>query len=500
MPTAAETIRQFQALLQAAQETPPDTAEGIELLAAGTDLIATYGAVDLAYLLASEKQIRLAELFHSGSHRLIAAVGANRSGKSWFCARMCLAKWMMDDAQDKSVVWCISPTYRKSQLGAQRLLYESLPASGWSRKWSPELGFGAHAITTYRAAADRRITVVFLNEEQQANIFESDAVDIVWWDEASRESLLGRLRARIVDRAGRILISTLPEQLWLRFRIADSDNANWHHEQFTTYDNEANLPPGEIQSMWDDLTPEERQLRILGEYIALMGLVIPEYTPILAPEGNLVETRPIGDDWPVWIYCDVGLYTAALLLTVDEHGHAYVADEVYTMAKRADENSEQIRQMLARNDRTVDQVAGFYMDPAAWAYTAANRVTIGSQYQQAGLPFTGWSPVQKVGKKAMFNHIRKGFHNRRLSVFDRCHHLSHELSALRWKMDENQKIDLREQQEVGADHAIDCLKSWWITDPGFDQVYAPVDMPDELHGDSPYADELDETMSEPDWG
>tara|TARA_Y100000310_G_scaffold204005_1_gene204290 strand:+ start:1259 stop:2716 length:1458 start_codon:yes stop_codon:yes gene_type:complete len=465
---AISEIKDFQDLYEEVKDLEDVDPELLQALEDGQSIVENQGVIETTYLNASDKQIHFADLVKRRKIRVGAACGANRSGKTTTTVDMCAALYLREFALDGSVVWCISQNWKKSVLGLQQQFWRALPHDRFTKKWNAEFGFGHRGLVRFKTRDEGHAHIVFYNEEMALNVFETDAVNFVVWDEATKESILGRLRSRVVDRQGIILISCLPEHIWLKFRIEKSDNPEWFFSQFTTYDNEHNLPPGEIEKMAQDMTPEERALRVHGEFVQMSGVILKEFSPILRPDGHLCEDFKVPADWPVWVYIDVGEYTGATLLTVDPDGHRYVADEVYTLGKRVDENAAEIEMMLARHDRKVSQVEVFKMDPAAWAFTAANEVTIGDQYSNAGIPCTRWTRTQEMGFKASVNMLRLDYARDRLSVCERCEHLSHEQQVWRWRMDDQQRIDMREKPDVGPDHLIDTVRAWVCDDPQYD--------------------------------
>tara|TARA_Y100000310_G_scaffold277483_1_gene295253 strand:- start:1014 stop:2471 length:1458 start_codon:yes stop_codon:yes gene_type:complete len=453
-------IRKFQRIYNQIRRLKSPPPEIIAQLEEGQKIIAGQGAIEQKFMGASEKQLALAEGIRNKKWRVVAACGANRSGKTVLTVDMGGAPFLRDKALDGAVVWAVSQNWKKSVLGLQQQFWNALPKDRFSKKWNAEYGFGHRGVVQFKTKDGGQAYIVFYNEQQELNVFETDAVNLVVWDEASKESILGRLRARVVDRQGQILISCLPEHLWLRFRIEKSNNPEWKFVQFTTYDNQQNLPRGEIEKMAADMTPEERKMRVDGEFVSLTGVIVKEFTPLLRPEGHLCEDFTPPRSWPVWVYIDVGQYTGATLLTVAPDETKYVIDEVYTLCQRADENARDIIEMLKDHDRTVSQVEGFKMDWNAWAYTASNELTLADQYEQAGIPCSRWPRTQDVGFKASINVLRRQFAQNRLFICEKAANLTHELQVWRWKMDDQQRIDDREKPDTGPDHLIDGVRAW----------------------------------------
>ena len=471
-------------------ENPPQ--EAIDLLEEAQVIIQNQTAIDLAYMSASDKQIRLAEDFWDDKYDVIAWVGANRSGKSWGAGRLRTARWIRDKGYAGARVWCISQTFKSSVGGPQRELWEALPQERFSKPWNDEYGFGDRSVVTYQAGRGKKrqkVTINFMNEEQGLNVFETVPVDIVWWDEAHRESLFGRLMMRTLDRNGKILISTIPEELWLKMRIEESNNERFCHQVFTTYDNEKNLPDGKITEIAAGLSPEEYRMRILGEYVSLTGLCFPEFNNMLAPEGNVLETAerlPEDNDRNPSrcdLFIDCGVHTAALLLVVTPDDRKIVWDEVYVRGLRVDDVCDQIKTMLDLWGLRVDQLSDIAMDPAGWAVTASNELTLADEYAKSGINCRRWLRTRDFGggERAMINMVRTAFREKSLLVNDKCQNTIREMRTWRWVMDETQKIDLRDRPANTDNHACDAVKAWVGENPSYANVVSGVyDTADDL--------------------
>ena len=477
---AVDQIKNLFEVYQRLRDVEEPSEEMVNLVQEAQSLVEVESAIDLSFLSASTKQTDLAESFWSKKYKVLAWVGANRSGKAWGAGRLCMARWIRDRGYPGSRVWCISQNWKKSVEACQRELWEALPQANFSKPWSEEYGFGDHAVVTY-AVKDKRpgmkqksgkVTIQFMNEEQNYQVFESYKCDVIWWDEASKESLFGRLLMRLIDRRGQLLISTLPQEIWLKLRIEESGNIKYKHTSFTTYDNEDNLPKGAIEELSSGLSPEEKRMRIFGEYVALSGLCFPEFTNLLYPEGHIQETPtelPSTEDVDCRcdLFIDPGVHTSALLLVVTPEGRKIVWDEVYVMGKRVDEIADLIRDMLKLWGLTTDKLNDIAMDPAGWALTPSNELTLADEYLKHGIPVRRWLRTKDFGggERAMINITRNAFKNYELLVNDKCHHTIRELRTWRWVMDEAQRIDLKERPGKSDNHSCDVIKAWVAEDP-----------------------------------
>ena len=482
-PPGVQIIRRWQERAQQLRQAQNLTNAQVDELEKSHEIIQKELQIDLSFLTANPKQLRVADGFWSGTRRLLASVGANRSGKSWAAGRLCCARWIRDRGYPGARIWCISQNFEKSVEGPQRELWEALEKERFSREWSPELGFGDRSVVLYYTGEGKRdlqkyITIKFLNEEQKMNVFETVAVDGVWWDEAKKESLLGRLIMRCGDRSGWILISTLPEEMWLQTRIEESQKENWELIKYTTFDNQHNLPPGEIQEMMSGLTPEEVSMRIYGEFVLLTGLCFREFRPTLRPDGHVLEDPPeLPEDWPCWLYIDTGNHTCCLLVTVNPDNEKIIWDEVYEHGLRVDALLHKIKDMLQAHRRNIHQVSGVFMDPAAWVKTPSNEVTLGDEYYEIGktifkatFPASKWLRTKEIGEKAMINAVRMAFDRNELFITERCRNTIRECRTWRWKLDEQQRLDLREKPMDSDNHACDCIKAFVADLPVFQAV------------------------------
>lgn len=420
---------------------------------------------------AGTKQLKFRDAFLARSHRVYVSVGGNRSGKTvaWWGSGLC--RYIRDFARDGETFWIVAPDFTKLKLGPHKWLWQFLPRSMFpvDRAYTEALGFGTNPVINLKLPDGRgQVTVVSKTEDQSISSFESDSVSIVAWTEGEREPLFDSLISRVLDQGGVILMDLLPTQVWhdLRFK----GNPLVYYEHFSMMDNAHNLPHGSIEAALALMTPEEADVRVYGKSRAAFGVVFKEFKARPATEGgHLADAFPIPAAWPCWVHIDVGRYTAALLMTCSpDDGKLYIADEVYTLGLNVSDNVDEINRMLTRNGRKVSQIASWRMDPAAWAYTAANQVTIGDQYQKLGLPVTGWVRTQTVGEEAMIDKMRVAFMHDRLMLFKRCEKTAMELQTWRFKTDKDGKIDPNDKY-VGPNHCIDSAKAWIHTNPTFNQ-------------------------------
>jgi hypothetical protein len=422
---------------------------------------------------ASPEQLAFQKVFEARKHRIYAALGANQCGKTELLGGMCFCKDIRDNAQDGHVYWVVAQRNEDLRNIPAKTIWNFLPRSMFPEgtTYEPKLGFGSVQTLKLKLPDDRGYCEVwFRSEEMDLNIYESARCNGLWWTECSRESIFDALQPRLAARGGYLLMDYVPRHAWLKMRVHAGANPYIHVLRLGMRHNAHNLNPGEIEYQRTVLTDEQFRVRVLGEDGADFGVVFKEFrNRHTSDNGHICDSFPLPPEWPAWVYIDVGKYTAALLLAVSPEGKKYVVDESYTLGLNVAENAEAIKSMLARHGRSVDRIEKFKMDPAAWAYTSANRENVAEQYHKQGIPASGWTPVQSYGEIAMLDKARVEFMHDRLMVCQRCEKTTMELATWRHKMDRDGRVDPNERYE-GPNHAIDALKCWVMTDPTFHQA------------------------------
>jgi hypothetical protein len=383
---------------------------------------------------------------------------------------MSFCKWLRDKAKDGDLYWAIAGDFTKLRTGPHKWLWESLPRSmfGGKKVYTPDNGLGTNPLMVLTLPNGRgQCTICWKSEDQDLETFEQDMVTGVAWTEATRESVYYSLRPRIADTRGFILIDYIPgDEPWQDEQL--DANPNVYFEHFIMADNSHNLPPGEIAEMIRTLPDDIVQNKVFGKSRASAGVVYKEFFDRPAPEGHLTPARrALADDWPAWVYLDVGKYTASLLLTVTPDMMMMVWDEVYTVEATVEQNVAEIFNMMARNGRhTVNE---FRIDPAAFAFTSASKTSIGTQYQNHGLPVVPWPATQAYtgGEPGMIDLVRQRLKHRQLMVGENCTYLRKEFRLWRHRTDRDGKLDPR-QRYTGPNHALDALKAWVTSEPTYE--------------------------------
>jgi hypothetical protein len=418
---------------------------------------------------------------------IFAAMGANRSGKTIAGCWMCFAKHLRDRAQAGDVYWCIAPTLDRSIAGQQKELWKSLPKWMFGEEtYQAKIGFGGHRKIVLENNEGGKFVVEFHSADQDATVFEQEAVSGIWIDESCPESVYDRLLARIIDRRGFIIITDIYEQFWYMERLKEADpTAGVYFQVLTMYDNSGNLPEGEIETAKARMTADEQKLRIYGELTVMEGIVFKTYRD----DHHAINPFKIPSHWPRWRYIDYGgsSPTACGWIAIGDNEKAYIYREHYEKGRTILANAKMIHaasdaecvevkrssdskheqdwtQLVAKGGETY--IATF-LDPHAWDKAPGHGVSLAQQFEDAGIPCQPWPFVQKMGEHAMIERIKRRFECDMLSVFKSCTAHRREFRVWKHKFDKDGKPDPSDAYEKGNNHLIDGLKGFFGTNPVF---------------------------------
>jgi hypothetical protein len=433
--------------------------------------------IEIAFLRSSAKQVRFAEAFFSRKHpdtagrvSIFAALGGNRSGKSYVCGWLCFAKYLRDAARNGDWFWCVGQTLDRSIGGQQRELWQALPRWMFGDQiWQEKIGFGQHRKITLPTQDGGKCLVEFRSADQDASTFEQAKLTGVWCDERLPETIYNRLLPRIVDRDGWILYSDIPEQWWQFERLIEATpEAGVCYQHFAMNDNEPNLPPGAIAQASARMTADERAMRIEGKMVIMEGLIYKEFDE----DRHVCKPFPIPRDWPRWRAIDYGSSapTACGWFAIAPNEQIFLYREHYDAGHAVGYNA---RCILAASGE--EPYVATYMDPHAVDKPPAvygDSPTVSEQYAAAGITSTGWPYIQTMGEKAAVERVKFKLENRLLQVFDTCPNARREFRSWKHKLDKDGKPIAADAYENANNHLLDCIKGFIATNPVFTQRQA----------------------------
>ena len=444
-------------------------------------------AIELAVLNASEKQRRLMRAFFDRQDEdgrkldIFACLGGNRSGKSFTAGVLCFALYLRDYAKDGDWFWCIGQNLDRSVGGQQQELWKALPR--WmfgDQVWDEKNGFGMARAIVLPTRDGGKCLVEFRSADQAPHTFEQAKLTGVWIDERVAETIFGRLLSRIVDRDGWIIYSDLYEQFWQFERLVEAKpEAGVLCIRFTMYDNAHNLPEGIIDRRKAQMSTEEQAQKIMGELVLMEGIVYKEYRDTYKPNGHLVTPFAIpgngkppyhGGNWPRWRLIDYGASapTAGLWVALAPNEHLYAYREYYQRGLSVAKNAEAIVAMSEGEHYVATLMDPHAVDKPPVTYGAAK--SIAEQYEEAGIPSTGWPFVNVMGEHAMVQRVKYRLEHNMLWVFDHLLNFRREMRSWKHQCDKEGRPLAKDAYENDNNHLLDDLKGFLGTNPTFTQT------------------------------
>ncbi len=211
-------------------------------------------------------------MFATGTHPIRSAIR-----KPPVYIRYCAPKW---EDNIKAVI------VKKFQQMVRRV---DLLGGSWVTAWSEK------ARTLHFANGS---IIRFFTYEQDVNVYGGDDIDAFYMDEHGAEKYYVENIARTIDRNGYGVLTMTPEAgiTWEEDKIVvaserDKNIEFWH---FTTYNN-PHLSKEGIAELEKAITDDAlREAKLLGRFVALSGLVYPQYNPNV----HFIPDRDIPKEWP----------------------------------------------------------------------------------------------------------------------------------------------------------------------------------------------------------
>lgn len=221
--------------------------------------------------------------------------GGNRSGKTEAGAAE-VVFWVLgkqDYRRRKRVragtAWIVSESSEVQREVTQPKILKFLPADQIAHKQNIQRG-----IIDF-IALKNGWRLVFKNYEQGVDKFGGKDVDIIWFDEEPPQDIYKECMMRTIDRGGVIIGTMTPVNgmTWVFQEIFEKDGERGIKCFMMDMESNPYLGRKEKDRILAGLTVEERKIRKEGKFIALHGLLYPQFRE----ERHVIEPFNIPDDW-----------------------------------------------------------------------------------------------------------------------------------------------------------------------------------------------------------
>lgn len=221
--------------------------------------------------------------------------------------------------------------------------------------------------------------ITFKSYKEDREKFQSEDLDLLWFDEEPPKDIFEEATVRLVDRMGHWMLTMSPIKgmSWVYHDLycRRTDTPDLAVFQMSVYDNIENLGEKAIKEFERRMaTSEDREARLFGGFTALSGLFYPNFDErIHVVEGLDATCKP---DWYTVLSLDPGGadFTACLLVSRDFEGRWYLRREYLKRYGNIAGHADAILKMS--NGVKIDVYTG---DPRARQWM--------EEYGRYGLPF-----------------------------------------------------------------------------------------------------------------
>jgi hypothetical protein len=301
--------------------------------------------------------------------------------------------------------------------------------------------------------------VYFMVYGQKETAFTSQALDIIHWDEQTKESIFNNANDRVQRRGGRHIMTMTPQ-----------DKTACLEEYIHAPTREGNKKK-----------LAEGRSKVYGDFHESSGLVLDDWDRSV----HMIEPFEVPEWWTFMRYHDHGRKepNAAILVAINENEDYFIVNEWYGRDKEISENAVGIIREMTGNDITEDSfgkqevmsrldIVRTISDPRSLSKALDNsQRTIQEEYAAAGLDLSHGSgqPPEKlvglVGELLRLDPNRNHYASRqpgapKVYVFDTCREFIKEVEG--WRMRKVRVggasgIGVREKPEPKNDHLMTCF-------------------------------------------
>lgn len=427
------------------------------------DKLAQYNSGKLIH----KKQIA----FHKCHKRNRWVFGGNRSGKSECGAAECvyLARGIHPYQENKKegvTGWVVSLSRQvQRDVAQQKILYYLNPA--WierivmssGRADSPETGVIDFIIVKNVFGGTSKIG--FKSCDQGRDKFQGTSLDFVWFDEEPPFDIYRECQMRLLDRQGQMFGTMTPLKglTWVYDEIyLNSSNSPevWH--EHISWDDNPFLSKKEIEFLSSTMSEQELESRKEGKFMALGGMVYPEFDENV----HVIDPFDVPREWFDNISIDPGLNNplSAHWYAVDYDGNVYVIAEHFEAKKDVVYHADCICRISDRLGwpRAANGFLTALIDSAASQRTLASSKSVVDLFYDNGIlvnprvnkdMFSGISTVKR--------YLKDGEGKAHLFIFKTCVNLIREIKGYWWG-----EADLPIKSD---DHALDELRYYLMSKP-----------------------------------
>jgi phage terminase large subunit-like protein len=261
--------------------------------------------------------------------------------------------------------------------------------------------------------------------------YQGTAKHLIWCDEEASYDIYQEILVRLVDFKGDFICTETPLQgmSWTYDEIWENRDTNpdlgvW---VIPTFENQENLPEGEIERMIATMPAEVVEARVHGRFIEFAGLIYKEFRRAI----HCVEPFDIPKTWTRVRAIDPGVNnpTACLWVAIDRDNNFWVYDEYYESEKTVAENAKNIKTQSGK-----DEINLTLIDPTAVNRSPVDKVSVREAYQREGIFTKPGSRDVQARIDAVKQRLRLNPKTEKPTIyfFSHLRHIFREIERYRW--------------------------------------------------------------------
>jgi len=403
--------------------------------------------------------------FLSSVHPKRQYIGGNRSGKT--VGGVLEGLWYASGEHPlKQIPWR-QPTRGRVvavdfKQGVQKILhpiYKSWCPNHWLRGGNWDDAYNNDLNTLYFANGSE---IEFMSYEQDLQKFAGVSRHWIHFDEEPPKAIFTENMMRLIDTDGHYWITMTPVDgmTWTYDDIFEDEDV-----QSIIVDMTENpyLNPKAIEGFLKSLSPDDRKARQKGLYVAVGGLIYPQFTP----EVHVIRPFNPPKNW-LWVASmDHGITnpTSWHWTAIDTEGRKFVFDEYYVTDLTVKEHAEAVREINASHGRQPDYNVG---DPSIRNKDPITGTSVHTEYAINGLPIVLGNNDVRAG----IDLVRKHLNDKKIFVTENCVNLIKEFKKYRWAEWRDRKAiyekNKKDEPQKKDDHALDDIRYMVSSRPELD--------------------------------